>query len=158
MKCPVCYNDDTKVLDSRSAEDDLVIRRRRECIKCGFRFSTYEEVELLDLTVVKRDGRREEYDREKLERGLRRALEKRPVDHEKFKRLVNNIERDIQVFLKNQKSGSEISSDNIGALTMKNLKKVDKVAYIRFASVYKSFADADEFLAEIQELVRKKKD
>ncbi len=145
------------MLDSRAAEDDLIVRRRRECSKCGFRFSTYEEVEILDLTVIKRSGKRESYDRNKLERGLRHSLEKRPVDNVAFKKLVNNIERDIQVFIKTQKEGDEISSDKIGEFTMKNLKKVDKVAYIRFASVYKSFEDAEEFLAAIEDLVRKKK-
>jgi len=157
MKCPVCFNEDTKVMDSRSAADDLAIRRRRECSKCGFRFSTYEEVEILDLTVLKRNDRRESYSREKLEDGLKKSLEKRDITPEKFKKLVNNIERDIQVSVKNQKSGSEINSDDIGKVVMKNLKRVDKVAYIRFASVYKSFEDAEEFLSEIQELVKKKK-
>ncbi|HCC23473.1 TPA: transcriptional regulator NrdR [Candidatus Falkowbacteria bacterium] len=156
MKCPVCYNEDTKVLDSRVAADGLAIRRRRECSKCNFRFSTYEEVELLDVTVIKRDGSREAYAREKMEKGLKRALEKRDVDVDKVKRLVNNIERDIQVFIKNKKEGSIISSQEIGEIVMDNLKQVDKVAYIRFASVYKSFADAEEFEAEIKKLTKKK--
>ena len=156
MKCPVCYNEDTKVLDSRVAADGLAIRRRREGSKCNFRFSTYEEVELLDVTVIKRDGSREAYAREKMEKGLKRALEKRDVDVDKVKRLVNNIERDIQVFIKNKKEGSIISSQEIGEIVMDNLKQVDKVAYIRFASVYKSFADAEEFEAEIKKLTKKK--
>ncbi|PIR94251.1 transcriptional regulator NrdR [Candidatus Falkowbacteria bacterium CG10_big_fil_rev_8_21_14_0_10_39_11] len=156
MKCPVCYNEDTKVLDSRVAADGLAIRRRRECSKCNFRFSTYEEVELLDVSVLKRDGNRESYSREKMEKGLRRALEKREFDVEKFKKLVNNIERDIQVFIKNKKEGSVISSEDVGAIVMKNLKKVDKVAYIRFASVYKLFTDAEEFEEEVKKLIRKK--
>lgn len=157
MRCPICYHEETKVLDSRSASDDLAIRRRRECAKCGFRFSTYEEIELLDLMVVKRDGRREVYSREKLEKGLRRALEKRPTDGDKFKQLVNNIERDIQVHVKNKKTGPAIGSEDIGEIVMKNLKKVDKVAYIRFASVYKSFTDAGEFAEEIKSLLANKK-
>lgn len=156
MKCPVCYHEDTKVLDSRPAADGFAIRRRRECNKCNFRFSTYEEVEILELMVIKRDERRESYDREKLESGLKKSLEKRPVDHDRFRQLVNNIERDIQVEVKNQKTGNEISSDKIGQITMDNLKKVDKVAYIRFASVYKSFEDAEEFMEEIQDLLKKR--
>lgn len=157
MKCPVCYNADTKVLDSRPALDGMAIRRRRECAKCGFRFSTYEEMEILDLTLIKRDGRREAYDREKLENGLKKALEKRPVDHDKFKRLVNNIEKDVQVFVRNKKDSSEINSEELGDIVMKNLKKVDKVGYVRFASVYKSFEDANEFYEELEKLLFKKK-
>jgi len=157
MKCPVCYHEETKVLDSRPALDDLAVRRRRECSKCNFRFSTYEGVEILDLTVIKRDGKRESYSREKLANGLKKSLEKRPIEPEEIDQLVNNIERDIQIAVKDNKSGSEISSEKIGEITMKNLKKVDKVAYIRFASVYKSFEDAEEFQAEIEKLFAKRK-
>jgi len=147
MKCPVCANPDTKVVDSRVAGDGLSIRRRRECLKCEFRFSTMEEIEILDLTIVKRDGRKELYDREKMTRGLRKALEKRGVDEERFRQLVNNIERDLQVLRKN-----EIISDEIGQIVMKNLKKVDKVGYIRFASVYKDFQDVESFKEELDKL------
>lgn len=149
MKCPVCYHLDTKVVDSRAATDGLSIRRRRECLKCGFRFSTYEEVEILDLTIVKRDGRKESYNREKLVKGLRRALEKRPITDEKFKKLISLIERDIQALRK-----SEILSDQIGQLVMKHLKKIDQVAYIRFASVYQSFKDAQTFKRELNKLLK----
>ncbi|MFH1187447.1 MAG: ATP cone domain-containing protein, partial [bacterium] len=97
MRCPACYNIDTKVVDSRAASDGIAIRRRRECLKCGFRFSTHEEVEILDLMVVKRDGHRESYAREKLENGLKRSFEKRSITDDDFKKLINNIERDIQV-------------------------------------------------------------
>lgn len=149
MKCPVCYFQDTKVVDSRVASDGLSIRRRRECLKCGYRFSTYEEVEILDLTIVKRDGRKENYTRDKLIKGLRRALEKRPITEEKFKRLVSMIERDLQAMRKN-----EILSDAIGQIVMKQLKKTDQVAYIRFASVYESFKDVQSFKRELNKLVK----
>lgn len=144
------------MLDSRVVLDGMAIRRRRECSKCGFRFSTYEEMEILDLTVIKRDERRESYDREKLEEGLKKALEKRQLDSEKFKQLVNNIEKDIQIFVRGQNNGNEIPSGQIGEIVMKNLKKVDKVAYIRFASVYKSFDDIEEFFDEAEKLLKKK--
>jgi transcriptional repressor NrdR len=153
MKCPVCYYQDTKVVDSRVGSDGLSIRRRRECLKCGFRFSTYEELEILDLTVVKRDGRREAYNREKLTRGLKRALEKRPITEDRFKKLLISIERDIQVLKKD-----EVTSDQIGQIVMKNMKKTDKVAYIRFASVYQSFKDLAEFKKELNKLSSKKGD
>ena len=152
MKCPVCYFQDTKVVDSRVAADGLSIRRRRECLKCGYRFSTYEEVEILDLTVVKRDGRKENYGRDKLVKGLKRALEKRPITEEKFKKLVSLVERDIQSLRK-----SEIISDQIGQIVMKQLKKIDQVAYIRFASVYESFKDAQSFKRELNKLIKSKK-
>ena len=149
MRCPVCYFQDTKVVDSRVASDGLSIRRRRECLKCGYRFSTYEEVEILDLTIVKRDGRKETYVREKLVKGLRRALEKRPITEEKFKKLVSLIERDLQVLRKH-----EILSDQIGQIVMKQLKKIDQGAYIRFASVYESFKDAQSFKKELNKLLK----
>lgn len=152
MKCPVCYYQDTKVVDSRSASDGLSIRRRRECLKCGFRFSTYEEIELLDLMIVKRDGRKESYDREKMVRGLKKALEKRPVTDDKFKKLLHSIERDLQVLKKN-----EITTNQIGQIIMKHLKKADQVAYIRFASVYQDFKDAQEFKKELNKLTKKRK-
>lgn len=150
MKCPVCHHQDTKVVDSRVASDGLAIRRRRQCLKCGFRFSTYEEMEILDLTVVKRDGRRESYYRDKLVKGLRRALEKRPITEDSFKKLVNAVERDLQVLNK-----SEITSEKIGQLVMKHLKRIDQVAYIRFASVYESFKDAQSFRRELNKLLKK---
>lgn len=151
MKCPVCYYADTKVVDSRVASDGLSIRRRRECLKCGFRFSTYEEIEILDISIVKRDGHKEVYSREKIVRGLRKALEKRPITEEKFKKLVNSIERDIQVLRKN-----EITANQIGQIVMKNLKKTDQVAYIRFASVYQSFKDVQTFQRELNKLINNK--
>ncbi len=152
MKCPVCYYQDTKVVDSRVASDGLSIRRRRECLKCGFRFSTYEEIEILDLTIVKQDGHRETYSRDKLIKGLRKAFEKRPITEDKFKKLINSIERDLQATRQ-----SEITSSQVGQLVMKYLKRADQVAYIRFASVYQSFKDAQTFRRELNKLLRNKK-
>ncbi|MFH1522636.1 MAG: transcriptional regulator NrdR [Patescibacteria group bacterium] len=152
MKCPICYYQDTKVIDSRAATDGLSIRRRRECLKCGFRFSTYEEIEILDLMIVKRDGRKESYDREKLVRGLKKALEKRSITEERFKKLVHSIERDLQRLRK-----GEITSSQVGQVIMKHLKKADQVAYIRFASVYESFKDAHEFRRELNKLLKNQK-
>jgi len=152
MKCPVCHYQDTKVVDSRVATDGSSIRRRREYLKCGFRFSTYEEIEILDLTVIKRDGSKEVYDKDKLVRGLKKALEKRPITEEKFKQLVNSVERDIQALRKN-----EITSNQIGQIVMKYLRKVDQVAYIRFASVYQSFKDLQTFQKELDKLTAGKK-
>ena len=151
MKCPVCLHQDTKVIDSRVAVDGFSIRRRRECLKCNFRFSTYEEIELLDLMVIKRDGRKEVYNKEKLVCGLKRSLEKRMINEEIFKKLINSIERDLQVLKK-----SEVLSSQIGKIIMKELKKVDKVAFIRFASVYQSFEDLQEFQQELSKLLKKK--
>ncbi len=151
MRCPVCYYEDSKVIDSRVASDGLSIRRRRECLKCGFRFSTYEEVEILDLVVVKRDGRKEAYSRDKIVKGLRRALEKRPITEDNFKKLINLIERDIQIIRK-----SEVTSGQIGQIVMKHLKRFDQVAYIRFASVYESFKDAQTFKRELNKLLASK--
>lgn len=152
MRCPVCNFEDSKVIDSRVASDGLSIRRRRECLKCSFRFSTYEEVEILDLAVVKRDGRKESYSREKIVKGLKRALEKRPITDDNFKKLVNSIERDLQILRKN-----EVTAGEIGQIVMKNLKRFDQVAYIRFASVYESFKDAHEFKRELNKLFKIKK-
>lgn len=152
MKCPVCNYKDTKVVDSRVASDGLSIRRRRECLKCEFRFSTYEEVEILDLIVVKRNGQKENYSREKIVKGLKRSLEKRPITDDKFKKLINSIEHDLQKLRK-----SEVSSGEIGQAIMRHLKKIDQVAYIRFASVYESFKDVHEFRRELNKLFTSKK-
>jgi transcriptional repressor NrdR len=152
MKCPVCYHEDTKVVDSRVASDGLSIRRRRECLKCGFRFSTYEELEILDLTIVKNDGGKEAYSRDKLVRGLKKAFEKRPITEDSFKKLIHSIERGLQILRK-----SEITSSQVGQIVMKHLKKVDQVAYIRFASVYESFKDAHTFRRELNKLLKTKR-
>ncbi len=148
MKCPICYHDDTKVLDSRTASDGLSIRRRRECLKCAFRFSTYEELEILDVAIVKRDGRRESYSRDKLISGLKKSSEKR-IDEDKFKKLIHVIERDIQALKK-----GDVSSQEVGKIVMKNLKKIDQIAYIRYASVYESFKDVKEFKKELNRLLK----
>jgi transcriptional repressor NrdR len=141
------------VVDSRLSLDGTSIRRRRECGTCEYRFSTLEEIELLDITVVKRDGHREAYSREKLERGLRRALEKRQHIDAEFRSLVQSIERDIQ-----RRKSSEITSADVGEIVMERLKTFDKVAYIRFASVYRSFEDVKTFRDELSDLIRLEKE
>ncbi|KKU31771.1 MAG: Ribonucleotide reductase regulator NrdR-like protein [Candidatus Uhrbacteria bacterium GW2011_GWE2_46_68] len=151
MHCPICHFVDSKVVDSRISTDGASVRRRRECEKCGFRFSTLEEVELLDITVVKRDGRRENYSRDKLSRGIARALEKRPYTDTAFEQLIRKIERDIQ-----RKDRTQLTSKEIGEIVMKHLKTFDSVAYIRFASVYRSFEDVQTFQKELLSLVPKK--
>lgn len=148
MRCPSCHTPDTRVIDTRVIEDGTVIRRRRECEKCGFRFSTTEEIEILTLMVVKSNGSEEPYDRDKLMRGLKIALQKRLDNPAKLKRLVHAIEQDIQ---RNAKRDNIRSSD-IGDIVIKYLKKVDKVAYIRFASVYRSFEDLEAFADELERL------
>jgi transcriptional repressor NrdR len=147
MRCVNCNHEETKVIDSRVAGEGVAIRRRRECSSCSFRFSTYEEMEILDLTVVKRDGVKELYSRDKIEKGIRKAFEKRPITEENFKKLISQIEQEIQ-----KTASPEISSQQIGEIAMKKIKKVDKVAYVRFASVYKCFEDIEEFRAELQKL------
>lgn len=148
MRCVKCQNEDTKVLDSRPIEEGSAIRRRRECEKCGFRFSTYEELEILDLYVIKKDGRKELYSREKLERGIRRAFEKRPHTDDTLRKLVSAIEQEIQ----KKASSGEIKSEDIGEIVMKKIKRIDKIAYIRFASVYRQFEDVEEFKEELSKL------
>ena len=139
-------------MDSRLTGDGMSIRRRRECIRCHFRFSTLEDVQLLDLMVLKRNGRREPYNREKLERGLTKALEKRPVTQEQLKTLVRVIEVDLQ-----RKRGQEITSRDVGEMVMRRLEKFDHVAYIRFASVYRQFEDVRTFQKELARLLPQRK-
>lgn len=148
MNCPNCQNADTKVLDSRPVVEGNAIRRRRECDKCSFRFSTYEEIEILDLSVVKSDGRTQPYVRDKLEAGVRKPFEKLVHDPDVIKQIVSRVEQEIQ---KKAHDGS-ISSKEIGDIVMKQIKKVDKVAYIRFACVYRAFEDVEEFKMELQKL------
>ncbi len=149
MRCPVCNFKSTRVVDSRLLSDGQGVRRRRECEKekCGFRFSTVEEIELLDVTVVKRNGKREAYSREKLISGLKQALQKRPYTDIQLQHLVHSIERDIQKI-----RGGELTSAEIGEIVMKRLKTFDKVAYIRFASVYRSFEDVGAFAKELKNI------
>lgn len=151
MRCQVCLAPDSKVNDSRLVEDGFAIRRRRECQACSYRFSTYENTEILNLVVIKRDGRKEAYQREKLELGLKKSLEKRSYTLEQFKRLINQIERDLQ-----KKQRDELTSQEIGEVIMKRLKNFDKVAFIRFASVYRSFDDVQTFQRELKRLLGKK--
>ncbi len=148
MKCPFCGNEEDKVIDSRTSQEGRSVRRRRECEKCGKRFTTYEYVENVSLTVVKNDGRREDFDRQKLQRGIELACNKRPISLKKITSLVDEIEEELQGLSK-----KEITSKEIGELVMKKLKDLDEVAYVRFASVYHKFKDINEFLAELQGLL-----
>lgn len=154
MYCPVCSSKSTRVVDSRLAPDGMSVRRRRECERdrCGYRFSTAEEAELLDVSIVKRDGRREAYLRDKLVSGLKKALEKRPCTESQFRSLVQKIERDIQ-----KRRTGELTSLELGETLMKHLKRFDKVAYIRFASVYHSFEDLAKFEEELGKLISKRR-
>lgn len=147
MKCSVCGNLESRVVDSRQSEDGAKIRRRRECLKCGTRFTTYEEIETVPLMVVKRDKSREPFDREKLRGKIQRACVKRPVSTERIDQLLFEIE----TYFANQMT-KEIPSAEIGRLVLEKLRDIDEVAYIRFASVYKDFKDIDSFLAELAEM------
>ena len=147
MRCPFCENEDTKVIDSRHTEEGHAIRRRRECEKCETRFSTYEEMEIMKLTVIKRDGSKQEYDRSKIEIGIRKSIEKRPVSEDKIEKLVGDIEYEIQ-----SGEAGEITSKDIGKIVLEKLKEVDDVGYLRFASVYKSFKSADSFRKEMEKM------
>ena len=148
MKCPFCENPDTKVIDSRPTEEGHAIRRRRGCDRCNKRFTTYEKVEETILMVVKKDGKREAFDRNKLLRGITRACEKRPVSLAVMEAMVDEIERNL-----NNTMEKEVASDYIGELVMDELKKVDEVSYVRFASVYRQFTDVNTFMKEIQKLI-----
>lgn len=140
MRCPFCAHDDSQVKDSRPTEDGNAIRRRRQCEVCGARFTTFERVQLRELTIVKSEGRREPFEREKLERSISIACRKRPVTHEQIAQLATGIQRQIET-----SGDSEVGTTTIGALVMDALKGLDSVAYIRFASVYKDFAEARDF-------------
>lgn len=152
MRCPGCLHDDTKVLDSRVTDEGMTIRRRRECPKCQFRFSTKEQVEILNLKVEKQTGELEAYSTEKIFRGVHIALEKRLASEDKFSKLIAAIERDVQLAAKSD----IIKSSVIGDIVMKHLKKIDKVAYIRFASVYQDFEDLVTFQEEVEKLITKR--
>ncbi len=151
MRCPFCEEPDTKVIDSRPTEEGHAIRRRRECVGCGKRFTTYEKVEELLFMVVKRDGRRESFDRNKILNGIIRACEKRPVSLEQMETVVSDIERTL-----NNMMEKEISSEAIGEVVMEKLKDLDEVAYVRFASVYRQFKDVGTFVAEIEKFLKDK--
>lgn len=147
MQCPYCAHKETKVIDKRDVEKQT--RRRRECLKCEKRFSTREAVEWAELRVIKKDGRREDYNPEKIKKGILKACEKRPVSSEQIDKMVINVEEKLK------KRGKEVESALIGDLVSKEIKKVDKVAYIRFASVYKDFTELDDFKKEIKDLINK---
>ena len=149
MLCPKCQSSQTKVIDSRSVDDDTSIRRRRECLNCGYRFNTYERVERTPLLVVKRDGTREEFSREKLLRGIIRSAEKRPITRDQMERLASTVENDIRNY-----TDSEIPSEQIGEYVMPRLLELDEVSYIRFASVYRQFQSREMFMKELESMMK----
>ena len=148
MKCPYCNHPDTRVIDSRPAEDGSAIRRRRSCDECGKRFTTYEEVETIPLIIIKKDNNREQYNRSKIERGIIRACYKRPVSAEAIQKAVERIE--IKIF---NLEAKEVSSTDVGEIVMDELKELDEVAYVRFASVYREFKDVNTFMDEIKKMM-----
>ncbi len=150
MKCPFCSFEESKVIDSRPTDEGERIRRRRECLKCGKRFTTYEMIESLPIIVIKKDGSRETFDRQKLLTGMLRACEKRPVSIETLDKAISDIETVIQNSL-----DREVSSDKIGEFVMEKLKEIDEVAYVRFASVYRQFKDINTFMNELNKLLSK---
>ncbi|HET9882039.1 MAG TPA: transcriptional regulator NrdR [Candidatus Binatia bacterium] len=153
MKCPFCHETENRVIDSRLSKDNNMIRRRRECSKCSRRFTTYERVEEMMPLVVKKDGRRETYERIKIINGLKRACEKRPVSINTIEAIADRIERNLQ-----ERGEKEILSSVIGEATMRELHDTDEVAYVRFASVYRSFKDINEFMVELEELLKERKE
>ncbi len=147
MKCPKCDADQDKVIDSRPWKDGAVVRRRRECLSCNYRFTTYEEIEREDLRVIKRDGRYEPFDRRKIVMGFLKACEKRPVSPELIDKTADKMIEELE-----QKYGREIPTTAVGEKIMESLKKMDEVAYVRFASVYRQFRDARDFVSEVKSL------
>ncbi len=148
MRCPSCHHEEDKVVDSRSTKENSAVRRRRECLSCGHRFTTYEYVEMRPFMVVKKDGRREHYSREKVLSGLLRACEKRPVSMETLEKLVDEVEKSVSASVRD-----EVPTTEIGNEVMKRLAKLDQVAYVRFASVYRDFKDVQQFLLELRGLL-----
>ncbi|WP_248629505.1 transcriptional regulator NrdR [uncultured Enterococcus sp.] len=153
MQCPKCHHQNSRVIDSRQADDGRAIRRRRECENCGQRFTTFERIEESPLLVIKKNGVREEFNREKILRGIIRSAEKRPVAMEQMEKIVDHVERRVR-----EKGVTEISSTVIGEYVMEDLAQVDEISYIRFASVYRQFKDMSVFLQELQQIVDKAKD
>lgn len=149
MRCPFCNHPEGKVVDSRSSKEGDSIRRRRECLKCGRRFTTYERIEEVAQMVIKKDGRREPFDRWKVKSGVLKAIEKRPVSLEQVDALIDEIERSLF-----NSSEHEVSTDNIGQAVMERLQHIDEVAYVRFASVYRQFKDLNEFMTELKDLLK----
>ncbi|MGM9529455.1 MAG: transcriptional regulator NrdR [Phascolarctobacterium sp.] len=152
MKCPFCSYRDSRVIDSRAVEDGTSIRRRRECPDCGRRFTTYEKYEETPLVVSKKDGRRELFDSKKLLGGLLKAFEKRPVPYEKVQEIADSVERELRM-----NGESEVESSRIGELVMQHLEETDQIAYVRFASVYRQFADVKNFMQELERIMQKGK-
>ena len=152
MKCPFCGYTDSKVIDSRPAEDGNTIRRRRECLDCQKRFTTYEIIERMPLIVIKRDGSRQSFDRVKIVNGLVRACEKRPVSMAQIEKVSDEVEQELRGRLE-----SEVQSERIGEMVMARLKNLDEVAYVRFASVYRSFKDIETFMEELSKILNEKK-
>ena len=152
MKCPFCSYRDSRVIDSRAVEDGTSIRRRRECPDCGRRFTTYEKYEETPLVVSKKDGRRELFDAKKLLGGLLKAFEKRPVPYEKVQEIADSVERELRM-----NGESEVESSRIGELVMQHLEETDQIAYVRFASVYRQFADVKNFMQELERIMQKNK-
>ncbi len=150
MKCPFCEYEESKVIDSRPTDEGEAIRRRRECLSCGKRFTTYEKIENIPLMVIKKDGSRQMFDRIKLLNGIMRACEKRPVATVDMERIVSEVEAATQNFLER-----EISSQTIGEMVMERLQKIDEVAYVRFASVYRQFKDINTFVEEVNKLLKR---
>lgn len=151
MKCPFCLHEDDKVIDSRSSNEGKSVRRRRECLKCKKRFTTYEYIEEVPLMVIKKDGRRESFDRNKIISGILKACEKRPVSVEKVEALVDRVEKELQ-----KSFDKEVKAGVIGELAMDSLHKIDEVAYVRFASVYRQFKDINQFMKELKDLLSKR--
>lgn len=147
MKCPSCGNEEDKVLESRTIESGTVIRRRRECLKCENRFTSYERLEETPLYVIKKDGRRQPFSREKLLSGILRATEKRPISSDQIHDLSSDVERSLR-----KEYESDIPSESIGEMVMKKLQKLDRVAYVRFASVYRKFESVDDFIEEVRSI------
>lgn len=152
MRCPFCSHDSSRVIDSRPADDNTSIRRRRQCEKCGKRFTTYEKLETFPVMIIKKDDTREPYNRSKIEAGILRACHKRPVSSGQINKLIDEVEN--QIFSMDKK---ELPSTVIGELVMEKLKDVEEVAYVRFASVYREFKDVNTFVEELEELLKKKK-
>lgn len=153
MKCPKCSNMENKVIDSRTNREGDMTRRRRECLNCGERFTTYERIETTPLLVIKKDGRREEFDRRKILSGIQKACQKRPVSIEQMESIVDKIEKYFQ-----ESGEKEVSAVSVGEKVVKELYHLDGVAYVRFASVYRDFKDANEFLSELKNFVKNKED
>ena len=148
MRCPFCSSEENRVVDSRSSNDDRSIRRRRECLKCLKRFTTYEYIEATPLVIIKKDGRREAFDRKKLLSGLIKACEKRPISMETLEGVVEKIEKELD-----KKFEKEVRADVVGEIVMKMLMEIDQVAYVRFASVYRQFKDVSQFIEELKQLL-----